>query len=288
MMLGEWAAMERPEEGYNYAYMDEGAKKEIRRAILKAIAIPGYQVPFGSREMPIARGWGTGGLQITLSIIGQDDILKVIDQGCDDSVNAVNIKKFIDSVTGITITTETKDATIIQTRHRIPEQPMGENQVLVLQVPMPEILRKVEPAELETRRMHGEMDYGLMWLMLYETIARTGDISIGAGYPVMVNKRYIMSPSPIPRWDVPKLHMADTLYLFGAGRERRIYAVPPHTIVEPLEFEDYHFRIESFAGKTCARCGSTNETYLDEITDDDGHKYYTCSDTSNCEKRCHK
>ena len=288
MMLREWAAMERPEEGYNYAYMDEGAKKEIRRSILKAIALPGYQVPFGSRDMPIARGWGTGGLQITLSIIGRDDILKVIDQGCDESVNAVNIKKFIDSVTGITITNETRDATIIQTRHRIPEQKMGENQVLVLQVPEPEILRSVEPSELETRRMHGEMDYGLMWLSMYESIASTGDISIGAGYPVMVNKRYIMSPSPIPRWDVPKLHMADTLFLFGAGRERRIYAVPPHTIVEPLEFEDYRFRIESFAGKSCARCGSTNETYLDEMTDDNGRKFYTCSDTSNCEKRCQK
>ena len=44
---------------------------------------PGYQVPFGSRDMPIARGWGTGGLQLTLSLIGPDDILKVIDQGAD-------------------------------------------------------------------------------------------------------------------------------------------------------------------------------------------------------------
>ncbi|MGU0015504.1 alpha-D-ribose 1-methylphosphonate 5-phosphate C-P-lyase PhnJ [Escherichia coli] len=25
----------------------------IRRAILKAVAIPGYQVPFGGREMPM-------------------------------------------------------------------------------------------------------------------------------------------------------------------------------------------------------------------------------------------
>jgi alpha-D-ribose 1-methylphosphonate 5-phosphate C-P lyase len=39
---------------------------------------------------------------------------------------------------------------------------------------------------------------------------------------VTVNGRYIMDPSPIPRWDIPKLHMADTLYLFGAGREKRI------------------------------------------------------------------
>ena len=57
---------------YNFAYFDEGSKQEIRRAILKAIAIPGYQVPFASREMPIGRGWGTGGLQLTLSLIGRD------------------------------------------------------------------------------------------------------------------------------------------------------------------------------------------------------------------------
>jgi alpha-D-ribose 1-methylphosphonate 5-phosphate C-P lyase len=28
----------------------------IRRAILKAVAIPGYQVPFASREMPMPYG----------------------------------------------------------------------------------------------------------------------------------------------------------------------------------------------------------------------------------------
>ncbi|HPX71255.1 MAG TPA: alpha-D-ribose 1-methylphosphonate 5-phosphate C-P-lyase PhnJ, partial [Bacillota bacterium] len=73
---------------YNFAFLDEGSKREIRRAVLKAVAIPGYQVPFGSRELPIGRGWGTGALQLTLSLIGPDDVLKVIDQGSDESVNA--------------------------------------------------------------------------------------------------------------------------------------------------------------------------------------------------------
>ena len=41
---------------YNFAFLDEGSKREIRRSILKAIAIPGYPVPFGSRELPIGRG----------------------------------------------------------------------------------------------------------------------------------------------------------------------------------------------------------------------------------------
>src|SRR5208283_172707 len=143
-------------KGYNFAFLDENAKREIRRRILKAIAIPGYQVPFGSREMPIARGWGTGGLQITLSIIGKDDILKVIDQGSDDSVNAVNIRRFISKVTGVEMTTDSVKATLIQTRHRIPEKPLTKDQVIIFQVPFPEPLRTVEPSEAETRRMHAE------------------------------------------------------------------------------------------------------------------------------------
>ena len=34
-----------------YAFLDEEAKKEIRRSILKAISIPGYIVGFASREL---------------------------------------------------------------------------------------------------------------------------------------------------------------------------------------------------------------------------------------------
>ena len=123
---------------YNFAFFDEGSKREIRRATFKAIAIPGYQVPFASREMPIGRGWGTGGLQLTLSLIGREDVLKVIDQGADESVNAVNIKKLIHKTSGIETTDETMKATIIQSRHRIPETLLKQGQILVLQVPSPE------------------------------------------------------------------------------------------------------------------------------------------------------
>jgi alpha-D-ribose 1-methylphosphonate 5-phosphate C-P lyase len=271
--------------GYPFGFLDEGAKKEVRRCILKAVAIPGYQVPYGSREMPIARGWGTGGIQITLSLIRPDDILKVIDQGCDGSVNAVNIKKFYQAVANVAVTTDTTQATVIQTRHRIPEEPMNGDQILVLQVPYPEALREVEPSEKETRRMHAEADYGRMWLYLYEDIVKYGEISISYRYPVTVNGRYIMDPSPIPRWDVPKLHQAETLFLFGAGREKRIYAIPPHTDVEPLEFEDHRFRTEDFGGNSCARCGANN-SYLNEIINkEDGSRTYVCSDSGYCDKR---
>lgn len=270
-------------KGYNFAFIDEYAKREIRRKILKAVSIPGYQVPFGSRELPIARGWGTGGLQITLSLMGENDTLKIIDQGCDDSVNAVNIKRFIKSTAGVSETTDTLKATIIQTRHRIPEEEMGDKQILVFQVPYPEPLRIVEPREVQTRRMHAEMDYAKIWVFLYENIVKWKEITIGARYPVMVAGRYIMDPSPIPRYDVPRLNNARPLFLFGAGREKKIYAVPPFTKVKPLEFQDHRFRTENFENKTCELCKST-DTFLDEIATGD-KRIYVCSDTSFCKKR---
>lgn len=272
-------------EHYNFGFLDENSKREIRRSLLKAVAIPGYQVPFGSRELPIGRGWGTGGIQITLSIIGKKDILKVIDQGSDESVNAVNIKKFVTACTGVEITTDSERASLIQTRHRIPQIPLKENQILVLQVPLPEPLRVVEPQEAVTRRMHAEAEYSPMWLTLYEDLIKSGKISISSEYPVMVEERYVMNPSPIPRYDTPKLHESDALYLFGAGREKKIYAIPPHTRVIPLAFEDVPFETEDFTGKRCRLCGAEN-VYLDEIFDEEtGKKVYECSDTGYCTKR---
>lgn len=267
---------------YNFAFFDEGSKREIRRAILKGIAIPGYQVPFASREMPIGRGWGTGGLQITLAIIGPEDILKVIDQGHDGSVNAINIKKLIVDTTGVDITQATNEASIIQSRHRVPEVPLTKEQILVLQVPTPEPLRDIEPRESITKRLHAEADYTGVWLELFEQIMRYGRAATGADHPVMVNKRYVMAPSPIPRFDNLKLHNAKNLTLLGAGREKKIYAVPPYTSIESLDFDDYPFSPENFDGLSCNLCGSSG-VYLDELVDpQNGNTYYQCNDTSFC------
>lgn len=270
------------ENKFHFALLDEGSKKEIRRAILKAVAIPGYQVPFASREMPIARGWGTGGLQITLSIIGKEDVLKVIDQGADESVNAVNIKKLVNRTTGVQTTTETEDATIIQSRHRIPEVQLTEKQVLVLQVPIPEPLRWVEPSESKTKQLHAEREYSGAWLMLFEQIMKYGKTATNADHPVLVHGRYVMAPSPIPRFDNRKMNQSESLILLGAGREKKIYAVPPYTRVTSLAFEDYAMEAESFEGKHCHLCRST-DVFLDELvnpeTDD---TYYQCNDTSYC------
>jgi alpha-D-ribose 1-methylphosphonate 5-phosphate C-P lyase len=269
---------------YNFAYLDEQTKRMIRRALLKAVAVPGYQVPFGSREMPLPYGWGTGGIQVTAAIIGRDDTLKVIDQGSDDTTNAVNIRRFFALTAAVKTTTRTPEASIIQTRHRIPETPLREGQIMVFQVPIPDMLRWLEPRESETRRMHALAEYGVMHLKLYEDIAHHGHIAATYDYPVLVNGRHLMRPSPIPKFDNPKLDMSPALMLFGAGREKRIYAVPPYTRVTSLDFEDHPFEIQRWDA-CCSLCGST-ESFLDEvITDDAGKRMFVCSDSDYCSVR---
>ena len=153
--------MTMPDGGYNFAYLDEQTKRMIRRALLKAVAIPGYQVPFGAREMPLPYGWGTGGIQVTAAIIGRDDTLKVIDQGADDTTNAVSIRRFFARTTGVATTdahrggdASSRPATAFRRRR------CSEGQILVYQVPIPEPLRWLEPRETETRKMHALAEYG--------------------------------------------------------------------------------------------------------------------------------
>ncbi|NKN32968.1 alpha-D-ribose 1-methylphosphonate 5-phosphate C-P-lyase PhnJ [Marichromatium bheemlicum] len=270
--------------GYNFAYLDEQTKGMIRRALLKAVAIPGYQVPFGGREMPMPYGWGTGGMQVSAAIIGRDDCLKVIDQGADDTTNAVSIRAFFRDLTGVATTERTEQATLIQTRHRIPETPLHEDQILVYQVPIPEPLRFIEPSEVETRKMHALEDYGVMHIKLYEDIAQFGHIATSYAYPVRVNGRYVMDPSPIPKFDNPKMDHSPALQLFGAGREKRIYAVPPYTEVRSLDFADHPFEVQRW-DQCCAICGAT-DSFLDEvILDDQGGHTFICSDTDYCRTR---
>ena len=255
-----------------------------RSALLKAVAIPGYQVPFASREMPMPYGWGTGGVQVSAATLTPEDRFKVIDQGADDTTNAVSIRRFFQRTAGVATTEATAEASVIQTRHRIPEHPLTGDQILVYQVPIPEPLRFLEPREVETRRMHALEDYGLMHVKLYEDIARHGHIATTYAYPVLVEGRYVMDPSPIPKFDNPKLSNSPALQLFGAGREQRIYAIPPHTEVVSLDFEDHPFDRGRPPG-TCALCGDA-QSYLDEvITDDRGGRMFVCSDTDHCRAR---
>ncbi|TVR39655.1 MAG: carbon-phosphorus lyase complex subunit PhnJ [Planctomycetota bacterium] len=274
---------------YHFAFIDEDAKREIRRGLLKALAIPGHLVPYSSREMPMARGFGTGGLQITLSLVGVDDVVKVIDQGSDYSVNACAMREFIERMApGVRTTTQTPEATLIQSRHRTPETAMVEGQIMIYQVPKPDALDIVEPNMARRRRQHAEGDYSPLYVRLYEDLVEFNEIRIANRYPLRINDRYIMDPSPIPRFDNPKLHLSPVPHLFGAGREKMLYAVPPYTEAISLAFEDIPFRVESFndehgARIPCAHCGSL-ESFLEESTNDAGKTIWRCSDTEYCER----
>jgi alpha-D-ribose 1-methylphosphonate 5-phosphate C-P lyase len=277
-------AGDTPDDAYAFAFLDEQTKRSIRRAMLKAVAIPGYQVPFVTREVPLPPGWGTGGIQVTAALLGPADVVKVIDQGADDSANAISIRDFFVTVAGVRTTERTKEATLIQTRHRIPEETLQPGQILVLQVPQPEPLRTLIPREPETRRLHALADYGVLYVKLYEHVARHGEIATAYDYPVLVNDRYVASPSPIPKFDNPKLDRSQALLLFCAGRERRIYAIAPHTRVESLSFEDKPFRVQQWDG-ACRRCGS-RDSYLNAVAvDDSGGRMLVCSDTDACNSR---
>jgi alpha-D-ribose 1-methylphosphonate 5-phosphate C-P lyase len=122
-----------------------------------------------------------------------------------------------------------------------------------------------------------------MWLDLYEQLVRHKTYTGGANYPVIVHNRYLMAASPIPRWDTPMLHQAAHLTLLSAGREKRLYAVPPYTDVRPIEFDDVHFSVESQAGRVCAQTGAINK-FMNEIPQPDGSVRYYLSDTGYIEK----
>jgi alpha-D-ribose 1-methylphosphonate 5-phosphate C-P lyase len=132
--------------------------------------------------------------------------------------------------------------------------------------------------------MHALEEYGLMHVKLYEDIARHGRIATTYAYPVKVEGRYVMDPSPTPKFDNPKMNNSPALQLFGAGREKRIYAVPPFTRVVSLDFEDHPFEVNTFT-EPCALCRAEG-VYLDEvILDDKGGRMFVCSDTDFCEDR---
>ena len=108
---------------------------------------------------------------------------------------------------------------------------------------------------------------------------RSGTLRSGAGHPIMVNGRYVATPSPIPSWDVPNLSMARCLYLFGAGREKRIHCIPPFTRVEPLEFEDIRFKVEEFIGVRCSASGQ-DKAFMDQIYAEDFSHSWVINDSN--------
>lgn len=261
-----------------YAYLDEVSKREVRRALLKAMAMPGRQVSFASRQMPVARGWGSGGLQVTLSVVGPDDVIKVIDQGDDASLNAQAMRSLIATTARCAETTRTLEATIVQSRHRIPETPLRAEQLLVLQIPQPDPLWRFASDAAASAALHAEGDHTLAWLERYDAEARRSFTTTGAGHPVLVNEKVLMSPSPIPPYDILRLDDLPHPVLLGAGRYARVMALPPHSNVRPLAFNDRPFRIPEPA-MPCARCHSVTSHRVESTV---RQGTWWCSDTDAC------
>ena len=110
---------------------------------------------------------------------------------------------------------------------------------------------------------------------------------ISYDYPVMVNGRYLMSPSPIPAFDTPKhAHAWPALQLFGAGREK-----------PPLRRAALHGGAQRWTSRTTpsdltraphplrpVRQPRT-PTSTRSLTDDRGGRMFVCSDTDHCTGR---
>ena len=270
---------------YNFAYLDEQTKRMIRRAILKAIAIPGYQVPFASREMPMPYGWGTGGVQVTAAILGPDDVLKVIDQGSDDTTNAISIRKFFGKTAGVATTTATADATVIQTRHRIPEAPLHARAGAGLSgadpgaAALPRAARDRDAAHACARRIRPDARQavrGHRALRPYRDLLRLS----GEGERALCDGP--VADAEIRQSEDGQLPGAATV----RRRPREAHLRDPAATPRWCRSTSRIIRSRATGSTRPARCAAPSNSYLDEIvTDDKGGRMFVCSDTDYCETR---
>lgn len=266
----------------NYAYLDSPSKKALRRAILKALSLPGRQIPFVVPEMPIAYGWGVGGMAVTAALLMPQDVLKVVDHGSDDTVNAINIRGFFTKMASVQCTDVTANATIIQTRQRVPEAAMHEGQVLVYQVPRPDPLRGFINNGVEARKRHGDHDYGVVYTRLFEEWLQRGQTALGYDHPMIIAGGVMMSPSPVPAQDNARIHQNPAIQIFGAAREKRLYALPAYTNAQSLSFDDLPF-LPRQSKNHCSICDS-DTAYLDNLGSDTDPQW-VCSDSECCRVR---
>ncbi len=253
-------------------------------ACSKPSRFPGHQIPFRSREMPMSYGWGTGGIQVTSSIIGLDDTLKVIDQGADDTTNAVNIR-----------------AVLPQDVRHPHHDPHGRSDDRPDAPPDPgnaaarranprlssadaRTAARLEPSEAKTKqdaRARGVRSACI--LRLYEDIATYGRIATAYDYPVLVHGRYVMSPEPDPalRQSQASTRNPGT----AALRCRAGKAAVCRAAVHPGRKLCRSTIIRSSAkrGSGLASFVLRANSYLDEVVvGDRGERIWICSDTDFC------
>jgi alpha-D-ribose 1-methylphosphonate 5-phosphate C-P lyase len=101
---------------------------------------------------------------------------------------------------------------------------------------------------------------------------------------VLVEGRTLMSPSPIPRYDVLRLDRRSHPILLGAGRKCRVMALPPYTSVRPLVFDDRPLEPEP-AGGPCDLCGSQTSYRVASTRDTAAEPAWRCTDTDACRVR---
>ena len=94
--------------------------------------------------------------------------------------------------------------------------------------------------------------------------ARHGEIAKSYAYPVKVEGRYVMDPSPIPKFDNPKLGDCPRPAASSApGASSASMRCRPIRVSRSLDFEDYPFKA-SKPDQPCALCGAS-DSYLDEV-----------------------
>jgi alpha-D-ribose 1-methylphosphonate 5-phosphate C-P lyase len=152
-------------------------------------------------------------------------------------------------------------------------------------VPIPEPLRFLEPRETETRKMHALEEYGLMHVKLYEDIAKHGRIATTYAYPVKVEGRYVMDPSPTPKFDNPKMHRSDQRCNCSARAAKSAF-----TPSRPYRRRQPRFRGPSVRDpdlrQSPARCAARRRSISTRsCSTTSGGRMFVCSDTDHCETR---
>ena len=255
----------------------------IRRAILKAIAVPGYQVPFASREMPMPYGWGTGGVQVTAAILGPDDVLKVIDQGADDTTNAVSIRAFFARPPA----SPRRPARGGDNRPDPPPHPGDAAQGRPdHRLPGADPRAVALPRTARNRDAHHARARGI----------RADACQALRGHRPAWPHRHHLCLSGEGRGPLrdgpladPEIRQSQDAPLAGPAALRRWAARSASTPCRPtrmcvsLDFEDHPFEIQRFS-TPCALCGAATSISMRSITDDRGGRMFVCSDTDHCKR----
>ena len=159
---------------------------------------------------------------------------------------------------------------------------MHEGQVLIYQVPRPDPLRGFINSGSESRKRHGDHDYGVVYTRLFEQWLQSGETALGYDHPMIIEDGVMMSPSPVPAQDNKRIAHSPAIQIFGAARERRLYALPAYTSAQSLQFDDLAFTMRHSAHH-CSICLSI-DAYLDNLGSED-EPQWVCSDSECCQLR---